>query len=132
MQGTMRCLSCQAACRRLHHGGRARATRRKEVHPIMMPGPMRHDTQVIRTYTRAQALADGALIDLSPLAAEAGFRYPVLVTTAVWQILEPSADLARLGQSATVRAWDMLQVLRAAIRHNGHTDRIHFAPLFLL
>lgn len=94
--------------------------------------PLWHDTDVMHTYTRAQALADGALIDLSPLAAAAGFRYPVAVTAAVWQILEPSAELARLGQSATGRAWDVLQVLRAAIRHRGHTDRIHFAPLFVL
>ncbi|HEV8713999.1 MAG TPA: DUF6573 family protein [Candidatus Binatia bacterium] len=63
---------------------------------------------------------------------EAGFRYPVTVTAAVWQILEPSDDLARLGQSATGRAWDVLQVLRAAIRHSGHTDRISFTPLFVL
>ena len=81
----------------------------------MMPDPMGHDTQVIHTYTRARALADGALIALSPLAAEAGFRYLVLVTTAVWQILEPSANLVRLGQSATDRAWDVVQMLRAAI-----------------
>lgn len=98
----------------------------------MLHDPLWRDTDVMHVYTRAQALADGALIDLSPLAAEAGFRYPVAVTAAVWQILEPSEDLARLGQSATGRAWDALQVLRAAIRHSGHTDRIRFAPLFVL
>jgi hypothetical protein len=84
----------------------------------MMHDPLWRDTDVIHVYTRAQALTNGALIDLSPLAAEAGFRYPVAVTAAVWQILEPSADLARLGQSATGRAWDVLQVLRAAIRED--------------
>lgn len=90
------------------------------------------DADLIDVYTRAQALADGVLIDLSPLAVEAGFRYPVAVTAAVWRILEPSAELARFRQSATGRAWDVLQVLRAAIRHSGRTDRIHFAPLFVL
>lgn len=98
----------------------------------MLHDPLWRDTDVIHTYTRAQALADGVLIDISPLAAEAGFRYPVTVTAAVWQILDPSSELARLGQSATGRAWDMLQVLRATIRHSGHTDQIHFAPLFVL
>jgi hypothetical protein len=98
----------------------------------MMHGSLWHDADVIHTYTRAQALADGVLVDVSPLATEAGFRYRVAVTAAVWQILEPSADLARLGQSATGRVWDVLQVLRAAIRHSGDTDRIHFAPLFVL
>jgi len=99
---------------------------------MTMSDPFWQAADVIHVYTRAQALADGALIDISPLATEAGFRYPVAVTAAVWHILEPSDDLARLGQSATGRAWDVLQVLRAAIRHSGHTDRIHFTPLFVL
>jgi Family of unknown function (DUF6573) len=94
--------------------------------------PFWRDADLIHVYTRAQALADGALIDISPLATEAGFRYPVAVTAAVWPILEPSDDLVRLGQSATGRAWDVLHVLRAAIRHSGHTDRLHFTPLFVL
>lgn len=99
---------------------------------MTMSDPFWQDADVIHVYTRAQALADGALSDISRLATEAGFRYPVAVTAAVWHILEPSDDLARLGQSATGHAWDVLQVLRAAIRHSGHTDRIHFTPLFVL
>ena len=98
----------------------------------MMPDLPWQDADVIHTYIRAHALAAGALIDISPLATEAGFRYPVAVTAAVWQLLEPPDDLARLGQSATGRAWDVLQVLRAAIRGSDHTDRISFAPLFVL
>jgi Family of unknown function (DUF6573) len=68
----------------------------------MMHDSLWRDTEVIHTYTRAQALADGALIDISPLATEAGFRYPVAVTAAVWHILEPSDDLARLGRRRAV------------------------------
>lgn len=98
----------------------------------MMHDPLWRDTDVIHVYTRAQALADGVLVDISRLAIEAGFRYPVAVTAAVWSILNPSDDLARLGQSATGRAWDVLQVLRAAIGHGDHTDRVHFTPLFVL
>jgi hypothetical protein len=94
--------------------------------------PFWQDADLIHVYTRAQALADGALIDISRLATEAGFRYPVAVTAALWHILEPSDDLARLGQSVTGRAWDVLQVLRAAIRYSDHTDRIYFTPLFVL
>jgi hypothetical protein len=99
---------------------------------MTMRDPFWQDADLIHTYTRAQALADGVLVDISPLAQEAGFRYPVAVTAAVWRLLEPSDDLARLGQSATGRAWDVLQVLRTAIRHRGHSDRIHFTPLFIL
>jgi hypothetical protein len=90
------------------------------------------DANLIHVYTRAQALTDGVLVDISRLAAEAGFRYPVAVTAAVWHLLTPSDDLARFGQSATGRAWDLLQVLRIAIRHCRHIDRVHFTPLFVL
>ena len=37
--------------------------------------------EVIFSYTRAQAIADRALIDVTPTAAEAGFRFPVAVTS---------------------------------------------------
>ena len=38
--------------------------------------------KVISVYTRAQALADGVLIDAGPMAREAGFRWPVAITAA--------------------------------------------------
>src|SRR5262249_40620714 len=40
---------------------------------------------LIHRYTRAQAIADGALIDVSSTAREAGIHYPVALTAAVWQ-----------------------------------------------
>ena len=40
--------------------------------------------QVISVYTRAQALAEGVLIDAGPMAREAGFRWPVAITAAAW------------------------------------------------
>ncbi|RQG99834.1 DUF6573 family protein [Paraburkholderia dinghuensis] len=47
-----------------------------------------HDTHpfgpAIHVYTRAQAIADGNLIDVSLTAAEVGFRYPVALTSAAW------------------------------------------------
>ena len=42
------------------------------------------DMPVIFSYTRAQAIEDGVLIDLTEWAKETGFRYPVACTTAVW------------------------------------------------
>ena len=38
----------------------------------------------IDVYTRAQALADGALRDVTDLARDAGFRVPVALTAAAW------------------------------------------------
>ena len=37
---------------------------------------MKKDDVVIFSYTRAQAIADGVLIDATELAKQAGFRYP--------------------------------------------------------
>jgi len=38
----------------------------------------------IRTYTRAEALADGVLVGVSETATKAGFKVPVAVTKAFW------------------------------------------------
>jgi len=38
---------------------------------------------IIFSYTRAQAIEDGVLVDVSELAREASFRYPVAVTQGV-------------------------------------------------
>ena len=39
---------------------------------------------VIYAYTREQAISDGVLIDVSKMAKEAGIRFPVVLTSAVW------------------------------------------------
>ena len=39
---------------------------------------------LIDSYSRAQAIEDGTLIDVSEIANEAGFTIPVAVTQAVW------------------------------------------------
>jgi len=45
---------------------------------------MFENAEVIDSYTRAQAIEDGVLIDVSNAAKEAGFRIPIALTTAVW------------------------------------------------
>ena len=42
---------------------------------------------VISVYTRAQAIEDGILVDVSETAREAGFKIPVAITRAVWDRL---------------------------------------------
>jgi hypothetical protein len=39
---------------------------------------------LIHSYSRADALADGTLIDAASVATEAGIRFPVALTAAVW------------------------------------------------
>jgi len=87
--------------------------------------------EVIFAYTRAQAIEDGVLVDLSEWAREAGFRFPLAVTSAVWGVLKPGPDLAGEGQDVRGRAWDMLTVLRFSIAKASRADEVRFAPLFV-
>ena len=38
----------------------------------------------IYTYTRKQAIADGFQIDVTTTAQEAGIKFPIFITRAVW------------------------------------------------
>ena len=40
---------------------------------------------LISEYSRAQALDDGVLVDVSTTAREAGIRFPMALTRAVWE-----------------------------------------------
>jgi hypothetical protein len=75
--------------------------------------------EVISRYTRAQALEDGTLVDVSETAREAGIKYPVALTRAVWNeyvALTPAAK--RAGNDERGRLWDVLWMLRFGIRQN--------------
>ena len=88
------------------------------------------DAEVISVYTRAQALEDGVLVDLTDWAREAGFKIPVAVTRGVWGVLEPSKELEAEGEDVIGRAWDMFTILLQAIRGASGGHEVHFAPLF--
>ena len=64
----------------------------------------------ISIYTRADALSDGMLVDVSEMAREAKFRIPVAVTTSVWEecIYWPEDEANGYGQSTDGRLWDVL------------------------
>lgn len=77
---------------------------------------------VISIYTRAQAIEDGVLVDVSEVAKEAGIRYPVTVTSRVWgEVITPDERSRPYGQSEAGRLWDLLTVLRfrASIDRGG-------------
>jgi hypothetical protein len=87
--------------------------------------------EVISCYSRAQALEDGVLVDISLLAREAGFPWPIAVTRAVWEVLDPGEELKEEGQSWTGRAWDMLFVLRMSLGRSRDGREVSFSPLFV-
>jgi len=73
---------------------------------------------VIFTYSRAQAIEDGVLIDITTDASKAGFKIPVAVTDTVWNKYIAWTD--KDTQQQTIqhldgRLWDVLSMLRFAI-----------------
>jgi len=87
--------------------------------------PLFTEADILFCYTRADALADGVLIDLSQLASEAGFKFPTAITSAAWAaVIEPPADCTE--QSNEGRSWDVLSVLRAAARQAGGVSEVRF------
>jgi hypothetical protein len=46
---------------------------------------MFENADLIHRYTRADAIRDGVLSDVSETAKEAGIRWPVALTAAVWE-----------------------------------------------
>lgn len=80
--------------------------------------------QPISVYTRAMAIDDGGLIDVSSAAAEAGFRFPVALTRAAWAdcVAWSNEDNEREGaccQDEAGRLWDVLWIARLAARRGG-------------
>jgi len=88
---------------------------------------------LIYSYTRQQALADGVLVDATSLAREAGFVFPVALTETLYHsYIVPALDLVAEGQSIQGRLWDLLYVLRFAIAKARNVDTILFTVLFLM
>ena len=85
---------------------------------------------LIYSYTRAQAIADGVLIDVSELASEVGIRYPVAMTAAVWQryvVVPPGVT----GQDETGRCWDIVWMLYCEIRQRRDSGSIVEFPVLV-
>jgi hypothetical protein len=76
---------------------------------------------IVHTYSRAEAIADGVLIDVSPDAREAGITLPTAVTSAVWANYVKVPATAT-GQDERGRLWDVLWMLYVAIRRSPDSD----------
>ena len=85
----------------------------------------------IFSYTRAQALEDGVLVDVSELAQEVGFRFPVAVTSALWADINSIPEES--GQDVTGRLWDVLYMgalaIRRAVAADGDTDTVKYGVI---
>ena len=81
---------------------------------------------VISVYTRAQAIADGILVDVSETAREAGFKIPVALTRTVWERIVALPEGYRGFQDERGRLWDVLSMARHyALRASTQRPRHH-------
>jgi hypothetical protein len=75
--------------------------------------------EIISSYSRAQAIEDGQLVDVSEIAKEAGLRWPTVITAAVWAMIEDiPAGLRGSCQDVKGRLWDVLWMAKWAA-HNA-------------
>ncbi|MBX9787537.1 MAG: hypothetical protein K2Y37_01350 [Pirellulales bacterium] len=80
---------------------------------------------IISSYSRQHAIEDGVLIDVTGTAREAGFRYPVALTRAVWtKYIEVPEGVQ--AQDEAGRLWDILWMLSCAIRRHLDVDTLFF------
>jgi hypothetical protein len=87
---------------------------------------MFEDADLIHSYGRADALRDGVLIDVTETAREARFRFPVALTSAVWERCV-SVPPGVVCQDETGRLWDVLWMLRLAIARSNGGSEVRFA-----
>lgn len=89
--------------------------------------------EALYAYTRAQALADGVLVDVPDLAREAGFVFPVALTERLYHgYIVPTIALVAEGQSIAGRLWDLLTVLRWTIQTSKDDSNLPFSVLFIM
>jgi hypothetical protein len=83
--------------------------------------------EVIFAYTRKQALADGVQVDVTTTAKEAGIKFPMFLTRAVFDAYV-AVPLDVTGQDEAGRLWDVVWMTRFAIlRARPGVDRIPVA-----
>lgn len=76
---------------------------------------MEEEFVLISSYSRAQAIEDGTLVDVTEVAREAGIKFPTVLTREVWEsyvALSPAAEAA--GNDERGRLWDIVWMFRCA------------------
>jgi hypothetical protein len=81
---------------------------------------------VIHSYTRAQAIEDGQLVDVTTVAKEAGFTLPTVVTRHVWEDCVAWSDDEEYPQDESGRLWDVVFMARAAAGRSRDTDLVKY------
>ena len=86
---------------------------------------MFEEADLIHRYSRADALRDGTLIDVSSTAREAGIRWPVALTRAAWgRCVTVPPGVACQDEAA--RLWDVAWMLACALRRGGSGPEVRY------
>lgn len=86
--------------------------------------------EIIHSYSRADALADGVLVDVTEIAQEAGFKFPTAITSAAYEdCVSWDNSKEKAYQDESGRLWDIFSMALYAIRKGGNTDTIRFSVL---
>lgn len=82
---------------------------------------------IIHTYTRAQAIDDGVLVDITAYAKEAGITRPVAITCRAYSETIGLPRHCPAGQDLTGRAWDVVWMLSRAMQQPRKSDTLTYA-----
>ena len=83
--------------------------------------------EVIYSYSRLQAVADGVQVDVTKTAQEAGIKFPMFLTRAVFENYV-AVPVGVTGQDEAGRLWDVVWLTRfAIIRARPGCDRLPVA-----
>jgi hypothetical protein len=87
--------------------------------------PLFTQDDVIFTYTRAQAIEDGVLVDVTEWAQEAGFVWPVAVTAGVWALINDIPARFDGIQDVEGRIWDVVWCARCAVVRTSGVETLY-------
>ena len=83
------------------------------------------EADVIHVYTRAQAIEDGVLVDVTEIAQEAGFVWPVAVTAGVWALINDIPPRFQGIQDVEGRLWDLIWMASRVAKRGGGTETLY-------
>ncbi len=91
------------------------------------------DFKVVYSYTRAQAIADGVLVDVTEQARQSGFKLPVAIGDNLFNgYIVPPDGLEGEGQSLEGRLHDVFEMLKAAASCRWNESRVMFDVIFVM
>lgn len=96
----------------------------------MSLSPLFKDLEMISAYSRAQAIADGVLMEVTESAREAGFRISVALTAAVYaDCVAWNNDIECVHQDESGRLWDLLYLAALEARRRRNAQVVPFGML---